>query len=109
MTKQSLRVSTGYGQPASTLYDWTLEPDPSREESYQIPAELGARLNIEKFCDKVTRTLYSNRNDPLGLLDDGHRIATVVLLNRELDELLGRLHADLSGEFLGTQILERRC
>ncbi|KAI9781289.1 MAG: hypothetical protein M1839_006082 [Geoglossum umbratile] len=80
-------VGTGYGQPPSSHYDWTLEPMASRETSYNLPEELAVRLRIEKFCDKVTKGLYSNRSDPVGLANDDQRAAMVSLLVREFEDL----------------------
>ncbi|KAI9847686.1 MAG: hypothetical protein M1837_001934 [Sclerophora amabilis] len=80
-------VGTGYGQPPATIYDWTLEPSPTKDPSYKLPQELAARLRIEKFCDKVTKGLYSTRADPVGLTNDEERSSFTGLLAREFESL----------------------
>lgn len=45
------------------------------------------RLEIEKFCDKVTRALYTNRRDPVGLTSDQERSTMISFLSRDFDEL----------------------
>ncbi|EPS30349.1 hypothetical protein POX_b02641 [Penicillium oxalicum] len=80
------RVSTGYGQPPSTLYDWTLSSD-STDPNFKLPSDIRPRLDVEKFCDKITRALYSNRRDPVGLSTDQERHAMISFLSRDFDEL----------------------
>ncbi|KAI9773095.1 MAG: hypothetical protein M1840_008216 [Geoglossum simile] len=89
-------VGTGYGQPPSSHYDWTLEPMASREASYNLPEELAVRLRIEKFCDKVTKGLYSNRSDPVGLANDDQRATMVSLLVREFEDLEMEIGSSIS-------------
>ncbi len=93
-------VGTGYGQRPSSLYDWTLEHGPSKDASYRLPEELRNRVQIEQFCDKVTRSLYSNRNDPVGLTKDDERYSLCNLLVRDFEELEARLGQDISGAFV---------
>ncbi|KAI9801904.1 MAG: hypothetical protein M1833_002218 [Piccolia ochrophora] len=102
-------VATGYGQPPSTLYDWTLETCASKDTNYRLPDELGTRLRIEKFCDKVTKSLYSSRGDPVGLAKDNESTPLTSLLSLEFEDLsiaLGTavspagLHLRLSAFFL---------
>jgi len=80
------RVSTGYGQPPSSLYDWTLSGD-SLDVNFKLPGDIKPRLEIEKFCDKVTRALYTNRRDPVGLTSDQERSTMISFLSRDFDEL----------------------
>ncbi|KAF7587626.1 hypothetical protein BBP40_006990 [Aspergillus hancockii] len=84
------RVATGYGQPPSTLYDWTLSSE-SLDPNFKLPEGIRARLEIEKFCDKLTRALYTNRRDPVGLCSDQERSTLISLLSRDYDELESRL------------------
>lgn len=81
------RVSTGYGQPSSTLYDWTLSSSDSLDSNFKLPEDLRTRLEIEKFCDKITRALYTNRRDPVGLTNDHERSTMISFLSRDFDEL----------------------
>ncbi|KAJ6131481.1 C6 transcription factor (Leu3) [Penicillium sp. IBT 18751x] len=80
------RVSTGYGQPPSSLYDWTLSGE-SSDVNFKLPGDIKPRLEIEKFCDKITRSLYSNRRDPVGLSSDQERLTMISFLSRDFDEL----------------------
>lgn len=81
------RVSTGYGQPSSTLYDWTLSSSDSLDPNFKLPENIKRRLEIEKFCDKVTRALYTNRRDPVGLTSDHERSTMITFLSRDFEEL----------------------
>lgn len=89
------RIGTAYGQPAQTIYDYTLGPKPIQSNpNYELPADIYGRLQIEKFVDKVSRTIYSNHNDPVGLPDDSIRSELVKILDRELRELEQKLEAN---------------
>ena len=77
-------VTTGYGQPANTIYDWTLQPVGEREHSYTLPDDLEARVRIEIFCNRVTTLLYSNTRDPVGLAKEGDASVLVDVLERDL-------------------------
>lgn len=87
------RVATGYGQPGLTMFDWTLSSNRSTDPNFQLPSELKYRLDIEKFCDKVSKSLYSNPRDPVGLLTDEERFITTSILSRDFAELEGQLHS----------------
>ncbi|KAJ4296989.1 hypothetical protein N0V88_003905 [Collariella sp. IMI 366227] len=80
-------IGTGYGQPASTLYDWTLAIRPGVEGPYSIGPELEARLQIERFCDKVSKEMYSNASDPRGVAGDEHRAMLMRVYRREFNEV----------------------
>ena len=82
------RTATAYGQPAQTIYDWTLGSKPIElNPSYELPPEIYSRLMIEKFVDKVSKTIYTNRHDPVGLPEDHIRSQLVKLLQEDLNEL----------------------
>lgn len=81
------RVSTGYGQPSSTLYDWTLSSSDSLDPNFKLPDDIRPRLEIEKFCDRVTQALYTNRRDPVGLTSDHERSTMIAFLSRDFEEL----------------------
>ncbi|PWY91143.1 C6 transcription factor [Aspergillus heteromorphus CBS 117.55] len=87
------RVATGYGQPPSTLYDWTLSSNESMDPNFKLPDDMRPRLEIEKFCDKVTKSLYTNRRDPVGLCSDQERSTLIGFLSRDFDELENQLKA----------------
>ncbi|KAI4155319.1 MAG: hypothetical protein LQ340_001057 [Diploschistes diacapsis] len=86
------RVATGYGQPALSAYDWTLAPmrkqeDESRPAGFKLPEEMNARLRIEQYVDKVTRILYNNTANPVGLADAKQKPVVVSVLIRDLEQL----------------------
>jgi len=80
-------IGTGYGQPASTLYDWTLAIRPGEEGPFTLSPELEARLQIERFCDKVSKEMYSNASDPRGVAGDELRALLTRVYRREFREL----------------------
>ncbi|BCR94428.1 putative C6 transcription factor (Leu3) [Aspergillus luchuensis] len=87
------RVATGYGQPPSSVYDWTLSSNDSMDPNFRLPDDIRSRLEIEKFCDKVTKSLYTNRRDPVGLCSDQERSTLISFLSRDFDELENQLKA----------------
>jgi hypothetical protein len=80
-------IGTGYGQPASTLYDWTLAIRPGEDGPFTLSPELEARLQIERFCDKVSKEMYSNASDPRGVAGDELRAMLTRVYRREFNEL----------------------
>lgn len=80
-------IGTGYGQPASSLYDWTLAVRPGDSGPFTLTPELEARLQIERFCDKVSKEMYSNASDPRGVAGDEHRAMLMRVYRREFNEL----------------------
>jgi hypothetical protein len=81
-------IGTGYGQPASSLYDWTLAIRPGESDpSFTLNPELEARLQIERFCDKVSKEMYSNASDPRGVAGDEHRAMLMRVYRRDYGEL----------------------
>lgn len=88
------RVATGYGQPPSTFYDWTLAPSGAHEPSFRLSDDVYGRLLIEKFSNKVTKALYSNRLDPVGLVSDDERSVHTTFLSREYEDLQQKLQLD---------------
>ncbi|KAL2401735.1 hypothetical protein ABEF93_008123 [Exophiala dermatitidis] len=91
------RICTAYGQPPLTIYDWTLGPKPiETNPNYELPAPIFNRLLIEKFVDKVSRTLYMNPHDPVGLATDLERPTYVSFLTHDLEELEDKLRTDTS-------------
>lgn len=80
-------IGTGYGQPASTLYDWTLAIRPGEDGPFTLSPELEARLQTERFCDKVSKEMYSNASDPRGVAGDELRAMLTRVYRREFNEL----------------------
>ncbi|KAG5986881.1 hypothetical protein E4U54_005236 [Claviceps lovelessii] len=90
-------VGTGYGQPASTLYDWTLALRPGDDPALHLSTDLEARLQIERFCDKVSKEMYSNASDPRGVAGDEHRAMLMRVYRRDY----GELQASIMSQQLG--------
>ncbi|GJN70316.1 hypothetical protein PLICBS_004370 [Purpureocillium lilacinum] len=80
-------VGTGYGQPASSLYDWTLALRPGDDPALHLSRDLEARLQIERFCDKVSKEMYSNASDPRGVAGDEHRAMLMRVYRRDYGEM----------------------
>lgn len=84
-------VSTGYGQPPTTIYDWAIEPASLKDADYRLPDDLRIRLRIERFCDRVSRGLYSSRQDSADW-----RLQIVTLLENELKDMEAEFYLDIS-------------
>ncbi|KAL6714160.1 hypothetical protein ACLMJK_008654 [Lecanora helva] len=95
------RVATGYGQPPSTFYDWTLTQASAFEEGFRLPPNSEGRLLIEKFCNKVTKALYSNYADPVGLAKDSERSVLTRFLARDY-EYLEQMHQQYDSSPIAT-------
>ena len=93
-------VGTGYGQPASSLYDWTLALRPGDDNALKLTPELEARLRIERFCDKVSKEMYSNASDPRGVAGDEHRAMLMRVYRRDYAEI----QASILSQRLGTVV-----
>jgi len=91
-------VATGYGQPPSTMYDWALEPSSLKDADYHLPPELAIRLRIEKFCDRVTKSLYSSKPDP-GEFTSREKLVVVQILESELRDMEVEFGQEISGRF----------
>lgn len=92
-------VATGYGQPPSTIYDWALEPPSLRDADYRLPEDLAIRLRIEKFCDRVTKALYSSKPEPIEFIS-AEKLVIVQILETELRDMEVEFGRDISGETL---------
>jgi hypothetical protein len=91
-------VATGYGQPPSTIYDWALEPPSLKDADYRLPEDLMIRLRIEKFCDRVTKALYSSKPEP-GEFISAEKLVIVQILETELREMEVEFGRGISGKF----------
>ncbi|KAI1267783.1 hypothetical protein F5Y18DRAFT_415849 [Xylariaceae sp. FL1019] len=80
-------IGTAYGQPATTLYDWTLAIRPGEDGPFTLSRELEARLRIERFADKISKEMYSNASDPRGVAGDEHRAMLMRVYRRDFQEL----------------------
>ncbi|PLB39289.1 transcription factor domain-containing protein [Aspergillus candidus] len=88
-------VATGYGQPPGTIYDWALEPASLRDADYSPPEDLQTRLRIEKFCDRVTKSLYSSKPEPAEFIS-AEKLLIVQLLENELRDMEVELGRNIS-------------
>ena len=59
--------------------------------NFKLSEDIRPKLEIEKFCDKVTKSLYTNRRDPVGLCSDQERSTLISFLTRDFDELENQL------------------
>lgn len=89
-------MATGYGQPASTIYDWALEPASLKDADYRLPENLAIRLRIEKFCDRVTKSLYSSKPEPAEFVS-AEKLVIVQILESELKEMELEFGQEISG------------
>lgn len=76
-------VATGQGQPPLSRWAWYtygLHLD-------RMKPELQTRCQIEKFCDMVTRTIYTMQRDHVVEVDQAQRGLQIDMYARELGEL----------------------
>lgn len=73
--------------------------DSAEAKSLRLPDEIEARLRIEKFCDKVTKRLYGNDSDPVGLAGEEQRAIMTSFLARDFKELERQLGSNMSSRF----------
>lgn len=100
------RVATGYGQSSNTLYDWTLGSKASKADpNFALPPTISNHLRIERFVDRVSSTLYSNRQDPVGLVSDAERQGHVSLLASDFADL----EEEMSGEWSAVNVIYLRA
>ncbi|KAB8360615.1 hypothetical protein FH972_024352 [Carpinus fangiana] len=88
----SQAISTGYGQPPKSIYDWTLTslsetPIGSAATSSSLPGDLYWRLQIERYCNKISQKFYNNRTNDIGITEAEQRNAFMSLLELEYGEL----------------------
>jgi hypothetical protein len=92
-------VATSYGQPPSTIYDWALEPASLKDADYHLPENLAIRLRIEKFCDRVAKSLYSSKPEPAEFVS-AEKLVIVQILESELKEMELQFGQEISGMLL---------
>lgn len=80
------------------MYDWTLGASELLDVNFQLPREIKARLQIEVFVDKVTKALYNNRRNPVGLAEDNERASLMSFLTRDFEELEDQLKPENDGK-----------
>ncbi|KAM0158111.1 hypothetical protein ACHAQE_005696 [Botrytis cinerea] len=83
----SQSVSTANGQPTITIYDWGLG-DGLEQDSEILPPGIKQRLKIEKFCQKVSKTLYGNSSEMTGVLSNiDEQISVTNMLEHQYQQL----------------------
>jgi hypothetical protein len=70
-----------------------------RDADYRLPDELAIRLRIEKFCDRVTKALYSSKPEPAEFIS-ADKLMVVQILESELNEMEADFGSDLSRKLL---------
>lgn len=80
-------VSTGYGMPQISRWNWFTHG----LHLERINRTLKNRCMIERFVDKITRTLYTMQRDLIAQTDETHRALTIDMFSREYDELSSAL------------------
>jgi len=76
-------VSTGYGMPQLSRWNWYTHGI----HLDRISPVFRNRCIIERFNDKITRTLYTMQRDLIVQTDEAHRSLTIDMFSRELEEI----------------------
>ncbi|PSS22096.1 hypothetical protein M430DRAFT_40881 [Amorphotheca resinae ATCC 22711] len=90
------RASSINGQPSTSIYNWALDTDQAVANPLHLPDSLLVQMRIEKFCDKVTRSLYSETLDPAGIVAEKKSATLMSLLRMDYQELESSLVSRLS-------------
>ena len=61
-----------------------------------MPEDLAVRLRIEKFCDRVTKALYSSKPEP-GEFITADKLVIIQILESELKDMEAEFGRDISG------------
>ncbi|RDW71554.1 hypothetical protein BP6252_08117 [Coleophoma cylindrospora] len=80
-------VSTGNGQPPIVRYNRMLQTLSSTESEYKLPDEIRIRLQIENFCNNVTKGLYINAPNKYEPKDAAEKATMVSVLGREFQAM----------------------
>lgn len=93
-------MSTAFGQPPRTVYDFNLTSlkQPSTNDPKGLSLELYWRLQIERFCHRISHNFYNNKNNPIGITAADERAIWMNVLMEEYQ----RLKSDIEAQ--GSQI-----
>lgn len=69
----------------------------SVDSNYNLPDELRIRLQIEQFCNNVTKGLYINAPENVDLKETAEKATMVSVLGREFEAMELEFGARLSG------------
>lgn len=72
-----------------------MEPASLDDADYHPSTDLRIRLRIEKFCDRVTRALYSSKPEAVDYISS-EKLLIVQLLESELKEMEMDIECELS-------------
>lgn len=67
-----------------------------KDADYRLPEDLAIRLRIEKFCDRVTKALYSSKPEPVEFVT-AEKLVIVQILEGELREMEVEFGREISG------------
>lgn len=67
-----------------------------KDADYRLPSDLSIRLRIEKFCDRVTKALYSSKPEP-GEFISTEKLVMVQILESELRDMEVEFGQEISG------------
>lgn len=94
-------VSISNGQPSATIYDWNLGMGLT-VNGERLSLEVSNRLLVSKFCEKVTKSLYDNPSDIVGIVSASEQPSVAALLEAEYQNL-ETLSVQFSCKFLEIQ------
>lgn len=82
-------ISTAFGQPPRTVYDFNLASlkQPATNDPKGLSLELFWRLQIERFCNRISQNFYNNRNNPIGITSPEERAVWMNVLVEEYQRL----------------------
>lgn len=88
-------MSTAFGQPPRTVYDFNLTSlkQPSTNDPKGLSLELFWRLQIERFCNRISLNFYNNRNNPIGITSADERAVWMNVLMEEYQRLSREIEA----------------
>lgn len=64
------------------------------DPNFKLPEDIKSRLEIERFCDKITKALYTNQRDPVGLCSNQERSSLISFLSRDFGDLEQKFKTD---------------
>lgn len=99
-------ISTAFGQPPRTLYDSSLAslPRPALNDARGANPELYWRLQIERFCNRVSLNFYNNKSSPIGIASAEERAVWMSVLMEEYQKLKDEI--DLQGSQINQLYLQ---
>ena len=78
------------------------------DDGFRLPPDAQGRLLIEKFSNKVTKALYSDDSDPVGLVKDSARSVLTRFLQKDYEQL-EQLHQQYEPSRMSPHFPVRTC